>query len=147
MFGMRQLHGIHITHEILLARMASYTGVVGFFFGDGTNGSAAVIVAGINQARVGKRENLIVDGVIQRGGIALLKIRSAAPSDQKRVAGEGFGLIIRDVGEAAAGMSGGSAHLERVGAKTDTFTVGQRNVYVLCADGLRGCNLASGFLL
>ena len=117
MFGVGKLHCIHVAHEIFLVGFTANAGIECLLFGNRTDSPAVVVMAGINQTRVGQRQNLFADGVIQRGGIPLLKIRAAASADQEGVAGEGAGMILRDVGQAAVGVSWCCPDLKRMPAE------------------------------
>ena len=114
---MGQPHRIHIADKVSLVGAAANSGIKGLFLGNRTHGSAVVVMAGINKARVRQGQNLLADGVIKHAGIALLEVSAAAAPDQKRVAGEGAGLIFCHVRQAAVCVSRRGPNLERMPPK------------------------------
>ena len=67
----------------------------------------------IEQAGLGQREDARAHRAVERARIALLEVGAAAAADQQAVAGEGHALVVEHVGQAAVGVAGRGAHLER----------------------------------
>ena len=76
------------------------------------DGEAAIVVRGIEQAGVGQREELQMDGAVHVARRALLEIGAPAAADQERVAGEGHALVVEHVAQAAMRVAGRGAHFE-----------------------------------
>ena len=110
--GMGEPHRIHIADKVSLVGAATNSGVKRLFLGNRTHGSAAVVMARINKARVRQGQDLLSDGVVKRAGITLLKIGTTATPDQKRVTGEGPGLVFCHVRQAAVCVSRRGPNLE-----------------------------------
>src|SRR5204862_2758710 len=73
LLGMRQAKVGHVADEVRLADRFGQARVVELLLADAGDGEAAVIVAGIDEAVVGEREDLLAHGAKQRARVAALE--------------------------------------------------------------------------
>src|SRR6185295_16406381 len=76
-----------------------------------------VVAAGIEKTAPRKGKDLAAHRAEQAPRVALLEIGAAAAAEQERVAGEGHRAVVGHVGQAAAGVAGRGARLERAPAE------------------------------
>ncbi len=128
LLGMRQIEVLHVADIVALADLAAEPRIELLLLGDAGGGEAAIVVRRVEQAALGQGEDARPHGAIQSARVALLEIGAARAADHDAVAGEGHALVIEHVGNAAAGMAGRGADLERTAAKLDTLAVGQQAI-------------------
>ena len=104
-------------------------------------------MAGVEQAAVGQAEDLLGDRAPEGVGVALLEVAAAATANQQGVAGEGGGLIVQDIGDAAVGVARGAAHREMTAAEAHLIAVLERQADVFGAGRFGEANGAAGGLL
>ena len=117
---------VHVQHEVLLARSPAEARVESTLLRHAGDGTAAVVVAGIEQAGVRQGEDLALDRLPELAGTALLKIAAAAAADQQGITGEGHRGVVKHIGEAAIGMPRCRPHQQRTAAERDAVAMGER---------------------
>src|ERR1700682_5843198 len=102
----------HVADEVGLADRFREARVVDLLLADAGDGEAAIVVARIDQAAIGRREDLLSHRAIQRARVGLLEIGAAAAADEERIAGECHRAVVEHVGGAAPGVAGRCSRLE-----------------------------------
>mmetsp|Transcript_30856 Transcript_30856/g.69297 ORF Transcript_30856/g.69297 Transcript_30856/m.69297 type:complete len:257 (-) Transcript_30856:220-990(-) len=108
------------------------------FFANRRHGPALVVVGGEDRARVRKGEQLRVYGVPKPCGVSALKVRAAAPSDEKSVPGEDCGLVVENKRYAPCRVARRRTDDER--SLTERDRVPRINVHVRFAAASTGKN-------
>ena len=145
--GVGQLHVLHVAHEVALGGCPAQAGVEGLLLSHRRDGAAGVVVARIEQAGVGKAEELPGDRAPQAVGVALLEVAAAAAPHQQGVAGEGHAPVVEHEADAAIGVSRGAAHLQEAAAEGHMVAVLQRQGHVLGPGGGGEADGAAGGLV
>ena len=107
----------HVANEVFLADRLGKAGVVELFLAHARHREAAIVMAGIDQALLGEREDLAAHRAVERARIAVLEVGAAAAADEKRIARERHRLVVEHVGEARVRVASGGPRLEVAGAE------------------------------
>ena len=132
---MGQLHVLHVAHEVALAGRPAEAPIEGLLLRHRGDRAARVVVAGVEQARIRKREDLLGDRGPEGVGVALLEVAAATAAHQQGIPGEGDRLVVQHVAQAAIGVAGCAAHLHMSAAEAHPIAVVQWLGDVLGAGG------------
>ena len=144
---MRQAEVGHVADEVVLADRLGKPRVVELLLADAGDGEAAVVVAGIDQAAIGQREDLAAHRAVQRARVALLEIGAPAAADEERIAGERHRAVVEHVGGAAAGVAGRGARFQMLFAERDLLGGPQIKIGALGTTRRRDRDAAAELLL
>ena len=105
-----------------------------------------IIVTGIDQSVAGQREELVVNGSVKRGRVAVLEVGSAAAVDEQGVASEhaSGASIANEITMVIVRVTGRVKRVQLEGADADRFSFPDRYVGVRRAALLRHRALGSG---
>ena len=109
----------HIAGKIAFADLAAETRVEAALLADAGDRQPAIVVGGIEQARIGQAEDLLAHRVEHGARITLLKVGPPAAPDHQAIAGEGHAAIVEHIGQATAGVAGCCPDLQVALAESD----------------------------
>src|SRR5438094_3455355 len=107
----------HVADEVFLADRLGKARVVELLLAHARQREAAIVVAGVDQALIGEREDLAAHRAVERARIAVLEVGAAAAANEKRIARERYRLVVEHVGEARVRVASGGPRLEVAGAE------------------------------
>src|SRR6516162_2150522 len=102
---MRQPQILHVAGEIAFADLAPQTRIEAALLTNTGDGQPAIVVGGIEQARIGQAEDLLAHGAEHGTRITLLEVGAPAASDHQTIPGESHAAIVEHICQTTAGVA------------------------------------------